>query len=218
MVLLKKTSTDIKNSFLKRFLKYFYIRLRSLYGSYILKKINNKDDIRIVIGASGIVPKGWLRTEVEYLNLLKEDTWKKFFKENQISAILAEHVWEHLTIKEGELAARNCFKFLKKGGYIRVAVPDGFFPDENYINHVRVNGEGPGADDHKVLYNYKTLRKVFEKAGFEVNLLEHFNENGKFIAHQWNKKDGMIYRSKNNDKRNLDQLNYTSIIIDALKR
>lgn len=207
---------DIKNSFLFKFLKYFYLLFKSLYGRLILT-LSKKDNIRIVVGASGIVPHGWVGTEIQYLNLLKESTWRNFFQKNQVKAILAEHVWEHLTLDEGELAAKNCFKFLKKGGYVRVAVPDGFFPDKKYIDHVKINGIGDGADDHKVLYNYKTFSKVFEKAGFQINLLEYFDEEGKFTYHEWNKDDGMIYRSKRYDKRNNDKLRYTSIMLDAIK-
>lgn len=207
---------DIKNSFLFKFLKYFYLLFKSLYGRLILT-LSKKDNIRIVVGASGIVPHGWVGTEIQYLNLLKESTWRNFFQKNQVKAILAEHVWEHLTLDEGELAAKNCFKFLKKGGYVRVAVPDGFFPDKKYIDHVKINGIGDGADDHKVLYNYKTFSEVFEKAGFKINLLEYFDEDGKFTYREWNKDDGMIYRSERYDKRNKDKLRYTSIILDAIK-
>tara|TARA_Y100001935_G_scaffold250652_1_gene251176 strand:- start:39518 stop:40153 length:636 start_codon:yes stop_codon:yes gene_type:complete len=210
-------SIDIKNSFIFKFLKYFYISLKNLYGRFILI-LSKKDNIRIVVGASGIVPHGWVGTEIQFLNLLKESTWRNFFQENQVKAILAEHVWEHLTLEEGELAAKNCFKFLKKGGYVRVAVPDGYFPDEKYINHVKINGIGDGADDHKVLYNYKTFSEVFEKAGFQINLLEYFDEDGKFTYHEWSKDDGMIYRSKRYDKRNKDKIRYTSIILDAIKK
>ena len=56
------------------------------------------------------------------------------FPINSLEAILAEHVWEHLTNKEGVEAARICFEFLKPRGYICCPVLDGFFPDENYQN------------------------------------------------------------------------------------
>jgi predicted SAM-dependent methyltransferase len=65
------------------------------------------------------------------------------FTHNSITAILAEHVWEHLTFEEGVQAAKNCYKYLKPGGYVRCAVPDGYFPDEEYQNIVKIGGPGP---------------------------------------------------------------------------
>ena len=59
-----------------------------------------------------------------------------------------------------------------------MAVPDGLFPDSEYIDFVKPGGVGPSAYDHKVLYSYRTLTKVFESAGFNVELLEYFDEKG----------------------------------------
>ena len=37
------------------------------------------------------------------------------------TAYLAEHVWEHMTFAEGIEAAKNCYKYLVEGGYMRIA-------------------------------------------------------------------------------------------------
>ena len=55
-----------------------------------------------------------------------------YFNEGSIDAILAEHVWEHLAEEEGLAAAKCCYRYLRPGGYLRVAVPDGFHPDANF--------------------------------------------------------------------------------------
>jgi predicted SAM-dependent methyltransferase len=174
--------------------------------------------LRIVLGASGIFEGGWIPTEIGVLDVLNERHWRRAFAENSIDAILAEHVWEHLTAAEGQTAARNCMRFLKPGGYLRVAVPDGFHPDPVYIEWVRVGGSGAGADDHKVLYNCDTFRAVFESAGFQVALLEYFDSAGVFHATDWDPAAGMVHRSRRFDERNRDgRLNYTSLILDAHK-
>ena len=132
--------------------------------------------------------------------------------------MLAEHVWEHLTLHEGLTAAKQCFEYLKPGGYLRVAVPDGFHPDQKYIEGVKVDGTGPGADDHKVLYTYKTLKELFSSAGFRVELLEYFDAEGEFHFVNWDTRSGTIRRSLRFDKRNANgELKYTSIILDAHK-
>ena len=97
----------------------------------------NSGPIKIVVGAARNTQKGWLATEEDFLNLLRPSDWRKLFRMNQIDAILAEHVWEHLTSEEGLRAAKVCFKYLKKGGYLRVAVPDGFQTNADYINYVK---------------------------------------------------------------------------------
>lgn len=177
-----------------------------------------KKPLKIVVGSGGVFEEGWIETDIDRLNLLKGKDWKKLFKPRSISIILAEHVWEHLTLEDGKTALFNCYKFLKEGGHIRVAVPDGFHPDTNYIDYVKPGGHGMGANDHKVLYNYKLLKNTLEESGFKVRLLEYFDEDGNFHFHEWNINDGMVWRSKQFDERNREGLlNYTSLIMDGVK-
>lgn len=177
--------------------------------------------MRIVIGAGETSYEGWESTQEHELNLLVKDDWAKRYKKESIDAILAEHVWEHMTIEEGVLAAKNCFEYLKPGGYVRCAVPDINFDNEWYQNMVQVGGPGPTdhpAFTHKVVYDYKTLCKVFEKAGFRVTLLEFCDENKQFHYKYWNALDGKIGRSYRYDTRNSsEEIGMVSLIIDAHK-
>ena len=101
---------------------------------------------------------------------------------------------------------------------LRIAVPDGNFPDDNYIKHVRPGGTGQGAIEHKILYTYATILKLFDKKKFTLKLIEYFDENGQFIQNYNEEKNGYIIRSRNNDDRNTSEnIKYTSIIIDATK-
>lgn len=201
------------------FLKNIYRKHKINQGIKRLHFATRKSPLKIVVGASNVYDdESWTPTEVDFLNLLKENDWKNFFKEDSIDAILSEHVWEHLTEEEGKLAAKNCFKFLKKGAYLRCAVLDGFHVKDEYIHAVKPGGHGAGSDDHKILYNYKTFSNIFEQAGFEVKLLEYFDENHKFHQNKWSVKHDLIHRSKDHDKRNANgELNYTSLIVDAVK-
>ncbi len=174
---------------------------------------------RIVVGASGVVPTGWIGTDIDQLNLICERDWQRYFEPGSIDAILAEHVWEHLTPEDGLKAATLCARYLKPGGYLRAAVPDGCHTDSLYIQHVKPGGTGAGADDHKVLYTHQSFSKMFQQAGFGViDPLEHFDANGQFLSKPWRESDGMIHRSIRFDKRNRDgQPRYTSLIVDAKK-
>ncbi|MEH7040153.1 SAM-dependent methyltransferase [Bacillus pseudomycoides] len=178
--------------------------------------------IKLVIGAGEYNNNpGWLHTNEEELNLLKREDWIKRFDPNSLAVILAKHVWEHLSYEEGIEAAKVCYEFLKHGGYIRCAVPDAFFPDEEYQEGVQVGGPGPKdhpAASHKIVHNYETLRKMFETVGFEVKLLEYCDEEGNFHYNEWDGADGVIFRSKKYDPRNQgDKLVFPSLIIDAIK-
>jgi predicted SAM-dependent methyltransferase len=179
---------------------------------------NNPDHIKIVVGSAGFYDKGWVPTEVEFLNLLDEKQWEQHIQRNSVSNVLAEHVWEHLTPEQGEIAATTCFNFLKRNGKLRIAVPDGFHKDQSYIDFVKPGGSGAGADDHKILYTYQSLSAMLKRVGFTVELAEYFNESKEFVQNKWSAKDGYIHRSMINDKRNADgQPHYTSLIIDAIK-
>jgi predicted SAM-dependent methyltransferase len=179
--------------------------------------------MKVVVGAGEYHNNpGWIHSQEQELNLLDESTWRNKFAENSLSAILAEHIWEHLTYEEGVEAAKVCYQFLAPNGYIRCAVPDGFFQNEEYQNIVKIGGPGPEdhpAASHKIVHNYKSLSDMFKAAGFDVKLLEHCDEHGKFHYHDWDGKDGVIFRSKKYDPRNQgESLVFPSLIVDAIKQ
>ena len=107
-----------------------------------------------------------------------------------------------------------------------MAVPDGRFPTDEYQHTVQVGGPGPAdhpAADHKVVYVAETLVDVFERAGFDVKLIEWWDAAGRFCVSPWSPDDGPIYRSSLLDHRNESYRlahgapGFTSLIIDAVK-
>ncbi|MBD7963076.1 SAM-dependent methyltransferase [Fictibacillus sp. Sa2CUA10] len=187
-----------------------------------VSRLNNQADMKVVIGAGEYNNNpNWLQTQESELNLLKRSDWERKFSGESLQAILAEHVWEHLTLEEGVEAAKICFDFLKPGGHIRCAIPDGFFPDKDYQMGVQIGGPGPKdhpAASHKIVHNYKTITSMFRKAGFSVTLLEYFDEKGDFHTQNWDESEGFIYRSMRFDHRNQNgKLGFVSLIVDAKK-
>jgi predicted SAM-dependent methyltransferase len=184
----------------------------------ITQQLHKGEKVKIVLGSGGPREAGWIATDIDILNVLHLDDWQYYFRPGLIDALLAEHVWEHLMPEDGLIAARNCYRYLKPGGYFRVAVPDGFHPSEEYIEYVKPAGTGSGAEDHKILYNFRLLGEMFNQAGFKIDLLEYFDEKREFHYKEWSPQEGMIYRSKRFDERNQNSLlNYTSLILDAKK-
>lgn len=181
-----------------------------------LRVVLNK---KIVIGSGSTKFRNWVSTNIDILDITSENDWKSVAFFCKLKAVLMEHVLEHLTEKEAEKGLRNIFKYLKKGGYVRIAVPDGFHPDPEYIEKVKPGGTGAGASDHKVLYNFKSLSKIMNECGFECDVLEYWDESGQFHYKDWDPEDGMIMRSFRFDKRNIEENPvYTSLIIDGYKR
>jgi predicted SAM-dependent methyltransferase len=203
---------------MRQALSQIYIFLKAWITIFRIKWFYKKNPLRISLGSSGVRQKSWIQTDKESLDLLRPKTWQRCLRTNSVDALFAEHVWEHLTENEGLIAAKTCYLFLKKGGYLRVAVPDGYHPNGDYINCVRPGGYGAGASDHKVLYNYTSFRKIFEQAGFAVRLLEYFDEHGKFNFESWDESQGKVRRSMRYDARNSETpLKMTSLILDAIK-
>ncbi|MCX6313015.1 MAG: hypothetical protein NT084_15445 [Bacteroidetes bacterium] len=183
------------------------------------KRIRTSDPLKIIVG-SGNLPsdQSWIATEINTLDVTNEKNWLELLKGKSIHNIFAEHVWEHISPEQAEKANWNIFKFLKNGGRFRVAVPDGFKPDEDYINYVKPGGHGAGSDDHKILYNYQIMKIALEKVGFQVELLEYWDEEGEFHFTDWNLEHGKVMRSRRFDLRNTNgELKYTSLIVDAIK-
>jgi predicted SAM-dependent methyltransferase len=187
----------------------------------IMRKPIVMPPLRLILGAGATFQDGWLSLTQEDLDLLNKEQWSKCVAPSSVNAMLAEHVWEHLTIGEGCEAARNCYEYLKPGGYLRVAVPDGLHPSPNYIDWVKPGGIW-NPHDHKVLYNYQTLSSCFVLAGFSVRLLEWFDEHGRLNMAKWKFRDGNISRSHKHWYAHtflsvVVGAPYTSLVIDAIK-
>lgn len=208
------------------FLKPLRAKIRSILyqPKYLLDRArlrsaikNSSGKLQIIIGAHNTDYANWLPTNIENLNLLEETSFQHLFGDKKASRFLAEHVFEHLTYEQALTALQNCNHYLEKGGTVRIAVPDGFHPNPEYIAMVRPGGHGEGAHDHKILYDYKKLSEVFEKTGFRPEPLEYYDEQGQFHYKDWKVEEGFILRSRRFDKRFHEPLGYSSLIIDGIK-
>ena len=185
------------------------------------QSIPSTEPLCIIIGAGQQRWPGWIPTQKEDLDLLQPEDWGITFRSRPADAFLCEHVWEHLTDAQGRAAAKLCYRWLKPGGYLRCAVPDANFPNALYQKSARIGGPGPSdhpAADHKIVYDYKLFFDIFTQSGFDVDLLEYCDKNGRFHYHQWSLKDGPVYRSLLLDHRNQGgNIESISLIVDARK-
>ena len=180
--------------------------------------LNTNDSINLIVGAGTINLKGWFSTDIATLDITNENHFRKYFKHKRINKILAEHVLEHLTTEQLDLMVKNFYQYSADDINIRIAVPDGYHKDERYINTVKPGGTGVGANEHKHLFNYKTLSLIFERQGFVSLLMEYWDEEKLFHTSYSNDNNGYIQRSFINDARNINETPIsTSLIIDFKK-
>jgi predicted SAM-dependent methyltransferase len=171
--------------------------------------------LKIIISAKDTQYADWLPTDLPLLDAGLVRSWQWLFRPNSIDRLLSEHVFEHLDEQQNQAAFKNCYMFLKPGGRLRLAVPDGNRRDAPYVAEVT-----PPHDGHKTLFTVTSLTRMLEDAGFVVQPLEYFDENEVFHAESWHPADGMVQRSKPFDRQTAFQrgeLYYTSLIVDALK-
>ena len=160
-----------------------------------------------------------MSTDLPVLDALNPAHWRRIFPPRSIDRILAEHVVEHWTEVEFRKFLGILPPFLSEDASLRIAVPDGFHPDPNYIDFVKPGGSGSGADDHRVLYNHITMTDSLCKEEYDYELLEYFDEVGHFHRSPWKASDGIITRSADHDHRNKTRaLSYTSLIVDAWRK
>lgn len=217
---------------IKRLLRPLYAPLLRRYRNHAKLKIRQQairdsvkacvaagKPLKIIIGAGDTRYDGWIVTDIPAFHVLKREHWALLFQPASITRMLAEHVFEHLTIDELGQFLRLARIYLSEGGRIRLAVPDGNHPDHHYIEHVRPGGTGEGADDHKVLYTSDVIVDALRACNYDFQLLEYFDASGAFHRELWHAEDGFIGRSATHDKRNVDgKLVYTSLIVDCWPR
>lgn len=187
--------------FIKRY-RWLVFLIKSCQGflGLILRKpfvecyFKKHSDRKLQIGAFTNILEGWLNTDIhpQSLKSVTLDATKKFpFPDQAFSYIFSEHQLEHIAYDKGFFMLKECFRILKPGGKIRIAMPSLdrllqlYNPNLNplqkrYIEVVN-NNCYPGEDKnnpcftmnaayvhwgHLFLYDEKTIQAALEKAGF----------------------------------------------------
>lgn len=177
--------------------------------------MSSAQPLRVVIGAGPTEFSGWFQTDKEILDVTKPSDWSDLFEPASIDFLLSEHMLEHLTEQDAQVALGECFRHLKPTGLFRIAVPDGYRRDAVYLTEA-----SPPKDGHQVLYNVDTLTSALQRVGFVTKPLEYFDIHEEFHSIPWDESEGLIQRSVRFDSQQEFQrgsLFYTSVIIDARK-
>ena len=177
-------------------------------GEQALHLSKTSGSVRLSVGSAGHCLRDWLCTERASLDLFTMKDWT-VFRRTGIDIVFSEHVLEHMTPLQVRKIAALAFLFVKPGGRVRTAVPDGYRPDPEYQRYVQAGGTPSGSgQNHMAVWTKDTLPPLFEDVGFSIIHLEHWNLNGLFFqnatAYDRENEFGKIDRSQKNDARNLD--------------
>ena len=206
---------------LKKIFKFFYYWFRFFKIKTYL--FFSEDTVNIIVGAALTNQKGWFSTNEEWLDISKAEHWNRLFNsKKRVKRVLAEHVFEHLTIDEMRNTLRLIFVNMVSGGSLRIAVPDGNNPNSEYRKHCGINGIGADASDHKQFLTYELLSKEVERTGFHHNLIEGYLENKELVLKKFNNNLGRVIRSRSNKNiRPKDGWDFpdanSSLIVDCIK-
>lgn len=178
---------------------------------------------KIILGAAMTRQSGWYSTNEQWLDIASIKSWTDVFGDKQlITNMVAEHVFEHLSADEMSKAIKNIHSYLVEGGCLRIAVPDGNHPCQDYLERVGINGVGPDAADHKQLLTFETLEAILIKNGFKPLLVEGYTDKGDLVQRPWESDRGYIHRSRSSStKMSFGEEAFidanTSLIVDAYK-
>lgn len=194
----------------------FYKEMRRKYEiDRLRRQIASSAPLNVLIGGGQTSYEGWIFTDRDLLDITNPRDWSNLFDPDSIDRLLCEHVLEHLSEPACRITLAECYRYLKPGGLMRIAVPDGYRRDPAYVAEA-----SPPKDGHQVLFDLPSLMQILEGSGFRVTPLEYFDESEQFHAHSWEESDGLVTRSVRFDRQQdfrRGDLYYTSLIVDARK-
>jgi predicted SAM-dependent methyltransferase len=200
----------------------------------LLSFVANNAPIRVALGEVHTqTRKGWVCTTQSMLDATSPAHFQRLLGSLQADAFVAEHVWEHMTVAEGLAAASLCFKHLRPGGRLRLAVPDGLRQmqcaraskdDGHGVSTLACNSSTKALfkeieDGHLVQYTPQLLHALLLSAGFEVVVpLEYHDAQSAWQSVPWAAGDyGRIARARFNASSELPTGRSVSIVFDAIK-
>lgn len=149
--------------------------------------------LRLHLGSGGEPKDGWVN--VDLLGDPVELAWDLArgipFSDGSAEAVFHEHLLEHIPLRAGYFFLRECFRVLRPGGVLRVAVPDAgrlaasYAGDRSYLRSL--HPEAPTAmlglqelfywHRHTTMYDAETLTLMLRAAGFPAPEQKDFRDS-----------------------------------------
>ena len=174
---MKKSLIFIKNKF-----NIFFKKINNFSNNYsepLPIYLDNKEPgLKVHLGSGEINLQGWINVDArkfKHTHIIDQDFELKEFNDESISEIYLCHVLEHFSFNDSNFLIKKLYKKLKKGGLIRISVPDFSKLQEIYeksknldqIKYAIMGGQNYENDFHKSIYDFKILSELLNKANFK---------------------------------------------------
>ena len=159
----------------------------------VQKIFAEKTSLKLHLGCGTVYKEGWVNIDnnsdnnITKLDLNWDLRYPMPFPKNSVDFIFHEHMLEHLTSDEGQTFLKDCKRVLKKGGVMRIAMPDlraciDTYLDDDWKEHNKAFLKKFGMDHiktkaemlninfrnwgHKWLYDWEELERRLKDVGF----------------------------------------------------
>ena len=182
-------------------------RWRSLLSrqSSIKSYLDSNGPKKLQIGCGKNPLSGWLNTDLlANQKVVYVDAVKKLpFPDNSLDYIYSEHIFEHISYRDGGKFLKEAHRVLKPGGRIRIATPDMAFlirlynqPEteiskryiqfsiDTFIQEPKVGARAVVVNNffynwgHQFIYDFETLAYTLQAAGFRNTIQSKPLESG----------------------------------------
>jgi len=120
-------------------------------------------------------------------------------EDEQVDTILSEHFFEHIPYKDGLKLVNECYRVLKKGGNMRIAVPDYGSPKNKKAG---LKKHDPRHGDHVEFPTYTWANKMMKESNVENYQISNYWDGKFFKYKQIDYSKGWVKRTRENDCRN----------------
>jgi len=135
------------------------------------------EKVKLHLGCGSVRIKGFINIDANYssvVDMVDNVRHLRKFKENSVDLIYASNVLEHLGRWEYMPALKRWYELLKKGGKLRLSVPDFEALCEYYLKTKDLNtmycalygGQDIAGNFHYWCWDFDTLKKDLKSAGF----------------------------------------------------
>lgn len=160
---------------------YEFLRRRTLYirRKFITPTIpkNKNGKVLVNVGCGFDTSDEFINVDVlplPHIHHVHDITDLSMFPTDSVDLLYASHVLEHMPVKKVVSTLKEWQRVLKKGGTIRISVPDFDNMVDYYIDSGRdvdavrdnVLGQEPPYDNHYTLWNVQKLKALLESIGF----------------------------------------------------
>jgi predicted SAM-dependent methyltransferase len=171
------------------------------------RQLARQGEVRLHLGSGELPRSSWIN--VDLFGVPVQLVWNLNrnlpFADESVDAIFHEHVLEHLSIDHGLRLTAECFRILKPGGVLRIAVPDvqiyfGYYNrkaipearNQTWTPLMNVLQEFYG-QGHRVMYDFETLAVLCHAAGFTDVERREFGQSALSSCpdHEWRKWDSV---------------------------